>query len=707
MNKRIPLLFVLQCIVAFANCQICPAKDNYDFYKTNKVSADFTSANQLTLACANQVFSANPNPSNPNGVCEAKVILKASANSPSCTSTDLLKWKVLVDFDSNDSIDFEFSSFLPTSDNLNLLTDSDKNGILDRYVPPTENDKFVITPEFELAMSYAIHRVTWEVTDGCGSVTQCHSTFTVVDKKSPTPYCVSLSSALCENGIVELWAVDFNKGSFDNCTPQNELFFTLNDERPVTSKMNEEHFFKGAGLEATEAEYNNSMAQKWVPSYRSSARIYKCNAVIDVNMSVWDSELNTDFCKVTMHLAGCGGGSIAGKLETKSQKSINKVGVKIDGNIAEFPKFGVFDGTYFFGVKQVSDYSLSATKDDFHANGVTTLDLILMQRHLLGISKLESPENLIAGDVNKDGKINATDLVEVKKLILGLYDKFPNNSSWVFFPKSYNFNDPTNPKTNPIFKINIDRQIRDFDFIGIKIGDVNDSNNPSADKATDVVSSNTLKLVLTDQSVNYDDQISIPVTSNNFNDVHGFQFTADISGLTIISLKNGAIDVKETYATPSFSNFAMSFASEIPLNVDPNTPLFTIIAKVNKKGKLSDMINIVSENMEPQSYVGNEMTINKLDLTFEQKNELAFTLFQNEPNPFNTSTIVKFYSPIETNVVLTLSDVSGKVLSVKNIAATRGLNRVEYNRNEFAKGLIYYTLSSDEYKMTKEMIVVE
>ncbi|MFN8338187.1 MAG: hypothetical protein U0T36_04140 [Saprospiraceae bacterium] len=70
------------------------------------------------------------------------------------------------------------------------------------------------------------HKALWKVTDGCGNVDQCESTVMVVDKKAPTPYCVSVSTALMQTSpkMVELWARDFDKGAFDNCSPQSKLY---------------------------------------------------------------------------------------------------------------------------------------------------------------------------------------------------------------------------------------------------------------------------------------------------------------------------------------------------------------------------------------------------------------------------------------------------------------------------------------------------
>ena len=73
--------------------------------------------------------------------------------------------------------------------------------------------------------------------------------------------------------------------------------------------------------------------------------------------------------------------------------------------------------------------------------GVTTYDLVLISKHILGILPFENPFQIIAGDVNNSGSVTSFDIVELRKLILGIYpNKLPNNSNWRFVPE-YCFSD--------------------------------------------------------------------------------------------------------------------------------------------------------------------------------------------------------------------------------------------------------------------------
>lgn len=59
-------------------------------------------------------------------------------------------------------------------------------------------------------------------------------------------------------------------------------------------------------------------------------------------------------------------------------------------------------------------------KGDVNADGkVNALDLLRLQRHILGIQSLAGA-NLTAGDVNADGKVNALDLLIIQRHILGI-----------------------------------------------------------------------------------------------------------------------------------------------------------------------------------------------------------------------------------------------------------------------------------------------
>ena len=120
--------------------------------------------------------------------------------------------------------------------------------------------------------------------------------------------------------------------------------------------------------------------------------------------------------------------SVNGTVATEANVVLENANVLLVGSelISNTDANGKFD---FSGMPTGGNYIVTPGKNDDHINGVSTLDLVMIQRHLLGIEKLNSPYKLIAADVNKDGKVTASDLTELRKLILGTNAVFTNNTS--------------------------------------------------------------------------------------------------------------------------------------------------------------------------------------------------------------------------------------------------------------------------------------
>ena len=117
----------------------------------------------------------------------------------------------------------------------------------------------------------------------------------------------------------------------------------------------------------------------------------------------------------------------------------------------------------------IGNIELVISKNEDHLNGVSTLDLVLVLKHILGITNLDSNWKRIAADANGDGNISAVDLISLRKLILGIYAELPNKESWTFYNE-----DPTQ---NLIFNA-LQLPLGELKIIGVKTGDVNGSSIP-------------------------------------------------------------------------------------------------------------------------------------------------------------------------------------------------------------------------------------
>ena len=180
---------------------------------------------------------------------------------------------------------------------------------------------------------------------------------------------------------------------------------------------------------------------------------------------------------------------VSGQIISPLKKQIHAVNASLlNSNIVS----NTFNGKYSFPCinGNTSDtIELSKLNDSVISNGVSTLDLALVQSHVLGKGLLNSPYKIIAADVNGDGKVTALDVVYIKRLILGLDSSFKQTSTgkkrlWVFIDSSYKFPDTTNPFPfhESIILPSLLTTKANQTFIGVKLGDVNWDWNPALAK---------------------------------------------------------------------------------------------------------------------------------------------------------------------------------------------------------------------------------
>ena len=133
------------------------------------------------------------------------------------------------------------------------------------------------------------------------------------------------------------------------------------------------------------------------------------------------------------------------------------------------------NGTYDVLVNPGGTYTVTPqrTFDDPPALGVTTFDIVLIRRHISGVTPLDSPYKLLAADVTGAGSVTDTDIAYIRQLSLGLTNSFPAGL-WKFIPSSYIFPDPQQPWTAPtsLSYAGLVTDANNQDFVAIKLGDV-------------------------------------------------------------------------------------------------------------------------------------------------------------------------------------------------------------------------------------------
>lgn len=176
-------------------------------------------------------------------------------------------------------------------------------------------------------------------------------------------------------------------------------------------------------------------------------------------------------------------GSLGGQIQLEDGRGISNVRIYLSGNGLVDSTLTDASGQFLFEeLPMLAGYQLTVEKAESANLGISALDLILIQKHLLSSKPLDSMYKMLAADVNESGSISLIDLVRIRKVLLGQTDGFNDRPIWRFLPKGFVFSDPEDPFSSPrpssYFITEFGADILEFDLIGYKAGDVNYSADP-------------------------------------------------------------------------------------------------------------------------------------------------------------------------------------------------------------------------------------
>ena len=563
------------------------------------------------------------------------------------------------------------------------------------------------------------HRILWTVEDGCGNLSTCEYLFRLEDCKKPTPVCTGLSSVVMPStGEVTIWAQDFNASSVDDCTQAKDLLFSFSGDTYMPSMS-----FNCETIVANGSP--TFIIEIWVAD---GGNDQNCNGSV-LPLGIEWSERNKDFCTTYIHIDDnegvCPGtGSVGGMVMTEEDEPVESVTVHLtdpSGLIMQTYETNA-NGAFHF-INPLLTYSIDAERNDDHMNGVSTLDLVRIQKHLLGLQPFTSPYKMIAADANNSESVSAIDLVEIRKLILGVNLEFPNNQSWRFVDSDFNFVDVTHPwpfdEVIELESLNIEEN-----FVAVKIGDVNGTVTANVNQIETRNTTGALRLEIENRDVVAGERIEVPVRSSNFQDVLGYQFTLHTDGLEFADVQSGDIDVSRANFGMHSNAVTTSWHKAAPVSSDG--VLFTLYFQADRNGPLRDMLKISSRLTRAEAYTVEE-EVQDLELTFVSKpvaglEGLEFALFQNTPNPVKDLTTIAFILPqmgdavkeIAWKVQMTFYDEQGRTVRVIQEDLPAGKQSIDVSRNALtASGILYYRLEavsiekgSDRFTATKKMILI-
>ncbi|HEX5624910.1 MAG TPA: hypothetical protein VFX48_02755 [Saprospiraceae bacterium] len=268
----------------------------------------------------------------------------------------------------------------------------------------------------------------------CGKEIKCEVTVDVRNTIPPTPYCLTGviltlmpvdldGDGVIDNGMVEVWASDLDKGSWHIC-PQQKLRFSFSPD----------------------------------PNDRS--RQYDCSHVGLQEVDIWvtDSLGNQDVCKTSIEIQNnnpaipnCDGNltgnkkSISGEVLFYHTKSPDHFQVSLTGNGTQLlQQLGPGFVYRFDDLAPATTYRVQASGNQFDPQQIDYLDLAYLKKMIDGKLKPGSPYAWIAADINSDHLVNESDYQTLRQVLINKRVSLIRNP-WQVVPAAYAFTDPTDP----------------------------------------------------------------------------------------------------------------------------------------------------------------------------------------------------------------------------------------------------------------------
>ena len=393
--------------------------------------------------------------------------------------------------------------------------------------------------------------------------------------------------------------------------------------------------------------------------------------------------------------------AFSGDVYSENLSSIENVNVlsqgTLDSSISTTNSQGIFSANLLDGYSY--DFSCNKNNDSISNNGISTLDILLIQNHILGNGLLTSPYKIIAADVNHSNSISTLDILFIQQLILQINNGYPGHDMWRFIDASYSFANPNQPFG---FNENIlapsVSQNTNIEFIGMKLGDVNNTWDNSIPR---IGSSGTLDFYTQET---YDDFGNLVVSfySENFEDIRGFQFTIEwdknhLNYIDFITNNTGMM------LNNNFTNdgvLPILFNTE---NIDGQTfnkdeELFSI--SFSKNSDVDSYFNITSVLTKREAYNKDLLfLIPKLENNGIIEKCLQLDVF---PNPFSDHLQINMLVNENSNASLSLFDQLGKILNKTHHQVYKGHNSISYDITKGIPNNTYYLLVETEF--CKEVI---
>lgn len=347
-----------------------------------------------------------------------------------------------------------------------------------------------------------------------------------------------------------------------------------------------------------------------------------------------------------------------------------------------------------------------------YLDGCTTMDLLLIDRHISGIQPFTDGYQKLAADVNKSNSITSADKTMLQQLILGVTTSFTRNS-WEWFEPSYIAQFPTGFFNSPwqyclsaiwpnvggfgerrwtgLSRNQIaTNQLAYFVYKTVKIGDVGRGNSSVApnsyicfppvyfgenDTDSRTVSGESL---ISQAELRKNDEIEVAIS---------VEVDAELSAIML------PLSIDDKYLETIEVNFLNDFSPKyhyskltktltiLDVTADPESKIKlvngeNVIVRLKVKQDIKNIFDHISweRNLRNIELINVDAEYTSGNVSLELKNVFPS---QERMKVINNGSTLEFFSTVNENSNLTISGVDGKIVHSVNVNLSEGINYIE------------------------------
>ncbi len=521
------------------------------------------------------------------------------------------------------------------------------------------------------------HKITWKATDNCANVIQCTYLFIVKDCQPPSLLCINgLTQGLdfpdCQESF---YASQFVLSMSDNCTPTNQLKLGIRKAGDGTG------FPTDTSLTFNSCEKGFNSIEVWVKDGNGLANL--CSNYVILQDGNNDCVCNED---ADVYFNGCartGANNRLANFKLKTSfESLPGAAVPLTKSYSQT----VTDSCYTLHLDKIpfgADYkaTIRGERQTGPLVGVTTYDLVLVSKHILAIEPFTNIYQMLAADVNKSSSVTTFDILETRKLILGIYDTFPLVPAWrviraVADPSQVsNFSAIKDTYQITIPNLLDDRTYQNLDFIGIKYGDVNGSANFTDDPMADDRNAGApLLLHAEDAWLEAGEIASVTLHLTKPTTLEGWQLALKTDPVRLQFL--GLEGLPTDQFTLQEDKIKALWVDGQGQDLNPETSIITLNVKALQAVRISEVLCLDAESLRPEAYtpsVNKRTKRHELLLHFGAQADAPVVFFPPHPNPFSSETTFELMLENEANARLEVFDAQGKLVFTNDFQLEKGL----------------------------------